>query len=448
MNIKRQLKKESKIIIPNVKNRVLSKLGIEEKVEKRRFNFYYAYGLIALVLVVGLLFILQPTTVKSNSIITVDINPSIELEVNKKNTVIGVRPLNLDGAYLLEQGLSLENKHIEEAIEELIEYACALNYLDGEGTVIIETINDNEKQENTLKRLLQDRFKNNPNILVSLDDEEVQRLAKEYKVTVGKMKVIKKICERTSCNIKELSKRSIKELNLMAREIDEVKLNEFRNEYKYKIDQLRNKREEALKEYQKRYNDILKEINKLDKALDRNNTDETELRSRLINLIDTYFPDYEGNIGFTRQALRIILNNLKVRLAEEKALIEEIINEKYNIQFKYFDLFIKEQIKANNRVDFNIHFDISFSFEKVKGKRFRNLVERNVLKRIEEVELLLQLAENNEEYQDMITKELEAKMNDLEDLLNSQDISSSYRNSQIVKQIRERVKEHRNKKEK
>lgn len=77
-------------------------------------------------------------------IVSLDVNPGVELEVNMFDRVIGVET-NEDAAALLE-GTDLENMDIEDAISETVDYIAEAGYLDGEdGEIYIAASSENDE---------------------------------------------------------------------------------------------------------------------------------------------------------------------------------------------------------------------------------------------------------------------------------------------------------------
>lgn len=77
-------------------------------------------------------------------IVSLDVNPGIELEVNMFDRVIGVET-NEDAAALL-RGINLENMDIEDAISETLASIAEAGYLDGEGAeVYIAASSENDE---------------------------------------------------------------------------------------------------------------------------------------------------------------------------------------------------------------------------------------------------------------------------------------------------------------
>ncbi|NLZ61627.1 MAG: hypothetical protein GX904_02390 [Acholeplasmataceae bacterium] len=69
--------------------------------------------------------------------VSIDINPSIDMVLDHNEKVQTVTPLNADGEILLEN-LELENMNLEEAVDEIIDEAVELGFIDPdtEGTTV------------------------------------------------------------------------------------------------------------------------------------------------------------------------------------------------------------------------------------------------------------------------------------------------------------------------
>lgn len=90
--------------------------------------------------------VLTPTTW-----VDVDINPSVELGLNRLNRVIDTKGINEDGVAVLEQVSLLGNKP-EKAVKSIVETAARLGYMkpDQENVVALTVIADKPKQEQKL----------------------------------------------------------------------------------------------------------------------------------------------------------------------------------------------------------------------------------------------------------------------------------------------------------
>jgi hypothetical protein len=136
--------------------------------------------------------IFLPETQMVVAYINVDINPSLELGINKKGNVVEVRGLNDDGEKLL-QNLELISIPIKEAMEILTTAAIQEKYLTSyKGNNVLITVSGDEKMtskvrnlENEVKRVL-----NENNISAEADtlevSEEIHKKAREENISTGK----------------------------------------------------------------------------------------------------------------------------------------------------------------------------------------------------------------------------------------------------------------------
>jgi hypothetical protein len=106
----------------------------------------------AAVLVIAVILPVAAATVFINTAVyayvTLDINPSTEFSINGREKIIKAKPLNEEGALVLE-GADLRGKEIEYGIEYFIAKSCELGYATPgkEGAVIATTVM--EKEQNT-----------------------------------------------------------------------------------------------------------------------------------------------------------------------------------------------------------------------------------------------------------------------------------------------------------
>ena len=82
--------------------------------------------------------------------IDVDVNPSIELSVNRFDRVVGVESLNDDGALLLES-VDLGHLKAEDALAELVASDAFAEYANGDSYLFIGVVSENEAQAEQLE---------------------------------------------------------------------------------------------------------------------------------------------------------------------------------------------------------------------------------------------------------------------------------------------------------
>ena len=91
---------------------------------------------ICLVVAIGILLFIILTRNKSNvaSTITLDINPSVELGLDKKNNVVSVKPLNKDAKRIVDD--SLIGKSLDNAVEKIADKVIEEDLTDDNGVTI------------------------------------------------------------------------------------------------------------------------------------------------------------------------------------------------------------------------------------------------------------------------------------------------------------------------
>jgi hypothetical protein len=89
--------------------------------------------ILSFTVILGAVFVLascaQTVSAQDDTYVTIDINPSVELIVNKREVVVYVNALNEDAEVLLAE-LDLVGMPLDEAMDLIIETAIALGYID------------------------------------------------------------------------------------------------------------------------------------------------------------------------------------------------------------------------------------------------------------------------------------------------------------------------------
>lgn len=80
---------------------------------------------------------------------SIDVNPSIELELNRIDRVISARAYNEDGERILEC-ISVWGKHYTEALDLLVESSEMEPYLEGNAALVFTVASDSMQRENWL----------------------------------------------------------------------------------------------------------------------------------------------------------------------------------------------------------------------------------------------------------------------------------------------------------
>lgn len=100
--------------------------------------------LILAVSVVGVFAACQPAEANASSYVAIDINPSIELTLDKTNRVVSVRAMNEDAQVLLYQASGIEGKSVDNAVEKIAQLAAEYGYVTEENGVISVTVSSDD----------------------------------------------------------------------------------------------------------------------------------------------------------------------------------------------------------------------------------------------------------------------------------------------------------------
>lgn len=160
------------------------------------------------------------------STISLDINPSIEIQVNRKEEVLAVNPLNAD-AEIVVGTMDFRGSSLDVTVNALVGSMLRNGYLSEIENSILISVDSSDPQQGAA---MQERLSAEVSELLHTDtfdgavlsqtvahDPELQTLAETYGITAGKAQLIRDI---TAVNpqraFEELAPLSINELNLLA----------------------------------------------------------------------------------------------------------------------------------------------------------------------------------------------------------------------------------------
>ncbi len=245
----------------------------------------------AIIVVVFAYFIYNQNLQTELQYITIDINPSIQLGIDKQAKIVEILALNDEGDILLSD-LTLENETLEEGIAKLVSTAVETGYIDefsAENDILITSYSDDvEEKERNEKRVREkmQSFLEEKNIyariMASDVTAEIKELADEYDINYGKMLLIERALRlNAELSREELVNSSIREIQLKIKEA----VLQRRNKISDKVAELRTffreEREERITENANRLNDLKQQIiNDNDNKLDNVDLEEREQRIR------------------------------------------------------------------------------------------------------------------------------------------------------------------------
>lgn len=184
---------------------------------------------VALVLTAGLagpqIFKSDSANEKVDSVISFDVNPSIELKINANERIIEASALNEDAKTVLGK-MNLAGSDLSVAVNAIIGSMIRNGYIDELSNAILITVDNEDRQKGAeLEKRLADEI----NEILSSESfdaevisqtikksEELVKLAKEYGITNGKAQLIKQITDTNKkYKFVDLATLTIHQLNLI-----------------------------------------------------------------------------------------------------------------------------------------------------------------------------------------------------------------------------------------
>lgn len=159
------------------------------------------------------------------STVSLDVNPSIEITVNRKDRVIDVDALNEDGKKILS-GMDLDGNDVDVAVNAIIGSMLRQGYLSADANSILVSVDSKDTNTaNQLEQLLMEKVDtlldskefDGATIFQKVDrNDELNALAKKHNISVGKAKLIQRIiAQNTRYTFEDLVGLTINELNLL-----------------------------------------------------------------------------------------------------------------------------------------------------------------------------------------------------------------------------------------
>ena len=195
----------------------------EKKTPKKGLIIGFSTCLVACVcLFIGLGYF--NNNLKVASTIGIDVNPSIELTINKNEKVLDVIANNDDAKIILE-GMDLSGSNINVAVNALIGSMVRNGYIDElANSILISVDNPDSAESERLRQKIVDElnsFINSGNNISVVSqsissNSDAEALAKQYGISVGKLELIEKLIAKNNLYTYEgLKDLSINELNLL-----------------------------------------------------------------------------------------------------------------------------------------------------------------------------------------------------------------------------------------
>jgi hypothetical protein len=170
---------------------------------------------IVLVLIIGVIGFIIFNNNKVVSTVTLDINPSIEINLNSNEKVVSIKALNDDAKDIVND--DLKGKSLEDSLNIITDNLIDKGYaFEGEMLEVIlysEGDISNSQLEEKVTRSLREKNIGSSIVIVDEITDEDKDLAEKYNISPAKVSYIKTITnDNEKINIDDLANKSVKEI--------------------------------------------------------------------------------------------------------------------------------------------------------------------------------------------------------------------------------------------
>ena len=195
-----------------------------EKRKNKKLSRILSIAAAFVLLIAGVFLYKNFTGSDAAALVSIDVNPSIELEVDADERIIIARALNDDGKKVLS-GMKLEGTDLNTGVNAIVGSMLKNGYIDElRNSVLVSVSGDGSIDTAALEAKLMQEVSSALDgagavVAQNLDDidDDTRKLAERYGISVGKAAFIEKIIElNPTLKVEELAPLSINELCLLA----------------------------------------------------------------------------------------------------------------------------------------------------------------------------------------------------------------------------------------
>ncbi len=219
---------------PDIFNSISSDCGeqkgtviyMNEKKKRNKIILSAVSAAAVVILLFGSVFGVYLSNFKINTKVSLDVNPSVEMQLNSKDKVLDVKPLNEDGTKIIGD-MDLDGSPLNVAVNAIIGSMLRNGYLTDDANSILISVDNSDKSKcDSLLKMLTDEINevigNNSfsgAILgqTILHDDNTDALAEKYGISQGKAQLINQITKQnTFYSFEDLVGLTVNELNLIS----------------------------------------------------------------------------------------------------------------------------------------------------------------------------------------------------------------------------------------
>lgn len=195
-------------------------------IQKKHTFRNWAIGAAALVVLTACVFGYRYQFAVVDTAVSIDVNPSIQLEVNRAEKVLAANPLNEDAAVLLD-GMDLKGTNLKTAVNAVIGSMVQNGYLtDDLNSILLTVENDDPARQAQLQEELTSDIQNSlQQLSISgsvfsqslTQNQDLETIASQYGISQGKAYWVQQLIKADSTlSAETLAKLSINDLALLA----------------------------------------------------------------------------------------------------------------------------------------------------------------------------------------------------------------------------------------
>lgn len=173
-------------------------------------SFIKTFGSIAAIFLLVFTFFQGITYENAYAVVSLDINPSIQIEANSKKKIVKIQGINDDGKNI--DFSSIVGRNINDGIEEIKQILIEKKYLDENKEVLVAFAlikgSDDNQYEESIKGAIQETFKTE-NITYVTGNKEAVAEAKTQGISLGRYEASLKATDEVKKNIKVIPVKEI-----------------------------------------------------------------------------------------------------------------------------------------------------------------------------------------------------------------------------------------------
>ena len=163
-------------------------------------------------LIIFIVLVLVKTDKKDVTTITLDINPSVEIKL-EKDEVKEVRALNSDGERVIES--VKDDMNLEDTLKEIMNKAIELDYIIDDNAIVLVYVDGKQDMDELQKYLngpLSESGKSLEMIVIDKITKEDEKFAKKHNITPAKAHLINELAKERDVKPEDYVNKSISEI--------------------------------------------------------------------------------------------------------------------------------------------------------------------------------------------------------------------------------------------